>query len=719
MIRREKRKEEARVLEDGQLLTYFQKYFKYLKLFNKYKQKGEYTKTRKFAKKFQNLEETITKSLSKPIIQSDDTRLLHLIQRLRLSFSDLKVFLYIYLQEKDNRDNLCNIESCYDDDFDLDEECTRGIKITEITKLFSLTKEEIEQIFFSPQSRLINRKIIEVHPPNDQIFIDRSDYIAAISKAFKKGFTIEETHNSDFRLIEPYRKGVFHTDIKNLLEEDTLAKINSFIEEIRSTDEILKKDTEATISYPILLIYGERRREKEIISESIAKELELPLLKVENSNETDDDDFFVSAYFPLEENLSKAFDFARIHNAIVVIKIEKEDDLSALNRYISKSSITKQCPVIIIKSGNLKTDTLGYDYIRLLYRDIKLEQPPPEIRVKLWIHTFPLSRFRIDNLVFGELASKYEHFALEEIETTISRLKTDSTISKKEDIRYEDITKVADEVERIRLAKETDEDDMEISDITLSSCTEKISDVVLNDNEYSEVNRIITAIRNRDRLYNEILRGHINYGKGIKTFFYGPPGTGKTLTIRAIAGELNLPLIEVMLSKLFNPFVGITEKMISQYFREATSKKAILFFDECDPLIMSRNMLFRSWEFSVINTFLKEIERFGGVLFLATNYETIRDEALNRRIQFMVKFDIPTREKRKLLLGLLGDSFSKNLDIERIIDIPFNGGDLKNVRLRLAIETLENNIITTDRIVEELTKEVEKRNHDSQSRCGF
>jgi len=714
MIKKKKDREALRPLDDSSLFRIFKDYFKALKKIKKYKGKENQEKIKKYSEKFLKLEEVIKSSLTNPVEMRENTGVMQLIQRWRLSFRDIKIFMFVLLQEINNSQK---IDLLYEEDFD--EENKRGVKIKEIKKLFSLSDEEIEDIFFSERSRLINKKLIELYPVNELTFIDKSDYIVSTSKAFKKSFTVKNREDEDYQLIAPESIRISLSDAGNLLEQDIIERINQFVETVKSVAMRQREDLKKDIHYPILLLHGERKREREVISEAIAKELGLPIIRIKGHKDFDDDDFFVSENYFLEESLRQAFDIARIHNGIIVINSENGEEISLINRIVSSTSITQHCPVIVLITGNLKTDTLGYDYIRLGYMDIKFEQPPLEVREKLWIHTLPLSRFRINDVVFGELAGEYEHFALEEIETTISRLETDSIILKREDIRHEDIIKVAEEVERLRLSKEKDEDDITSSDITLTTCSEDLSNVVLNEDEQREVNRVITAIKNRELIYNEILKNGFNYGRGVKTLFYGPPGTGKTLTVRAIAGELKIPVIEVMLSKLLNPYVGRTERAIAEYFREAKAKKAILFFDECDSIIMSRDMFSHSWEFSFINTFLKEVERFNGVLFLSTNYETIRDRALNRRIHFMIKFDIPGLEQRRRLVQLLGQHFLSNIDIERVIQIPFTGGDLKNVSLRLAIDSVAGSPITTERFIEEIKKEIDKRNTVNTPRAGF
>ena len=86
--------------------------------------------------------------------------------------------------------------------------------------------------------------------------------------------------------------------------------------------------------------------------------------------------------------------------------------------------------------------------------------------------------------------------------------------------------------------------------------------------------------------------------------FYGPPGTGKSELARYIANELDRELICKRSSDLLDPYVGMTERRISQAFEEAENEEAVLVIDEADSLLFSPDRAQRSWEISQTNEFL-------------------------------------------------------------------------------------------------------------------
>jgi SpoVK/Ycf46/Vps4 family AAA+-type ATPase len=88
--------------------------------------------------------------------------------------------------------------------------------------------------------------------------------------------------------------------------------------------------------------------------------------------------------------------------------------------------------------------------------------------------------------------------------------------------------------------------------------------------------------------------------------------------------------------------VGETEKNIRQAFIEAEKDGAILFLDEADSFLGSRENAQRSWEITEVNEILTQMEAFRGMLICATNFRRIVDSAAIRRFAFKLEFDYLT-----------------------------------------------------------------------------
>ncbi|XP_057688358.1 spermatogenesis-associated protein 5-like protein 1 isoform X2 [Corythoichthys intestinalis] len=70
---------------------------------------------------------------------------------------------------------------------------------------------------------------------------------------------------------------------------------------------------------------------------------------------------------------------------------------------------------------------------------------------------------------------------------------------------------------------------------------------------------------------------------------YGPPGCAKTTLVRAAASSSNCTFLSVSGADLYSPYVGDSEKALSQLFRQARAcAPCILFLDEIDTVMGSR-----------------------------------------------------------------------------------------------------------------------------------
>lgn len=141
---------------------------------------------------------------------------------------------------------------------------------------------------------------------------------------------------------------------------------------------------------------------------------------------------------------------------------------------------------------------------------------------------------------------------------------------------------------------------------------------------------------------------------------YGVPGTGKTAFANHLAEKLNIPLIIRKASDLLGMYVGENEKNIAEAFREAESKKGLLFIDEADTFLSERSTAGKGWERTMVNEFLTQMEQFTGVLICATNFREIVDSAATRRFVRKVEFDYLDEKGVKALcktyFGLRGNS---------------------------------------------------------------
>ena len=73
--------------------------------------------------------------------------------------------------------------------------------------------------------------------------------------------------------------------------------------------------------------------------------------------------------------------------------------------------------------------------------------------------------------------------------------------------------------------------------------------------------------------------------------FHGPPGTGKTLFARALAGELNVPFVELGPPDVTSKWINEGPQRVRQLFEEAASiGPCVIFLDEVEHLLGGRDV---------------------------------------------------------------------------------------------------------------------------------
>jgi AAA+ superfamily predicted ATPase len=186
----------------------------------------------------------------------------------------------------------------------------------------------------------------------------------------------------------------------------------------------------------------------------------------------------------------------------------------------------------------------------------------------------------------------------------------------------------------------------------------------------------------------EVLQGwglaRLTYGAGTGALFYGPPGTGKTALAGAVARELERPLYVMETNKILSMWVGGTEQNIARVFALAEKAGAVLFIDEADSFLQDRGRAHHTWETTQVNTLLRHIERFNGLVVLATNHAVVLDKALDRRLPFKLAFALPDESARTALWRMmLGGSvpLDPGVDPAALARLPLSGGQIKNAVL--------------------------------------
>jgi SpoVK/Ycf46/Vps4 family AAA+-type ATPase len=239
----------------------------------------------------------------------------------------------------------------------------------------------------------------------------------------------------------------------------------------------------------------------------------------------------------------------------------------------------------------------------------------------------------------------------------------------------------------------------------------RLSDVVLSESIRSQLHELVSAARNRRTVLERWgIGANLSYGRGVSALFHGVPGTGKTLCAEAIACELNQPLLRVAIPSVLSKWVGEAERTLERLFSEARAGNAVLFLDEADSLLMERGEGRASrHDDSIVNTLLTLIERFDGVILLATNLPDRLDKALVRRLTYRMTFPFPEASQRATIWrNLLPDTVPTDGHIDSASlgeDFPLTGGHIKNAVFKAAFRAASANTSVTQKLLEEAARE--------------
>jgi cell division protease FtsH len=185
----------------------------------------------------------------------------------------------------------------------------------------------------------------------------------------------------------------------------------------------------------------------------------------------------------------------------------------------------------------------------------------------------------------------------------------------------------------------------------------------------------------------------------------GPPGTGKTLMARAVAGEANVPFLNLSASEFVEMFVGVGASRVRDLFEQArASAPAIVFIDELDAVGRRRGAglgTVNDEREQTLNQLLVEMDGFDDrhevIVLAATNRPDVLDPALLRpgRFDREVTIGLPDRQGREGILRI----HTRDLRLSSDVDLGllartttgYSGADLANLCNEAALFAARHN----------------------------
>ncbi len=170
----------------------------------------------------------------------------------------------------------------------------------------------------------------------------------------------------------------------------------------------------------------------------------------------------------------------------------------------------------------------------------------------------------------------------------------------------------------------------------------------------------------KDLLYNDVIRAlnevelYESYGITIPNgmLLYGPPGCGKTFISERFSEEVGFNFLQLKPSDIKSKYINATEEKISAIFDEAAKNApTIIFIDEIDAVVPSREGDLHQMQASPVNEFLAQMSNCsekGIFVIAASNRPEKIDPAILRtgRIDRIIYLPPPDYEARVSMFKL-------------------------------------------------------------------
>ncbi len=374
-----------------------------------------------------------------------------------------------------------------------------------------------------------------------------------------------------------------------------------------------------------------------------------------------------------------------------------------------RTALDESALPVVIMTGTTAVDTL-MDLLAVPLRGFEIPRPALGEREELWERELVSRAISVGPGVVGSLASAFR-FTPGEMRQALDA----SGVGAVPGAAPAATRAIGDDV-LVRACRET-------SRRSLQRLARRIEprrtwdDLVLPEDSRQQLEEICAGARGRRRVHDEWgFERALGPAAGTNVLFAGPSGVGKSMSAEIVAGALGLDLYAVDLSRVVSKYIGETEKNLGAVFDQAESTSCVLFFDECDAIFGKRTEIRDAhdrWANLEVNFLLQRVERYDGIVILATNLRSNLDAALTRRIRYAVEFPFPEAPQREQIWRKV---FPREAPVSPDVDLEFMarqfklaGGSIRNIAVNAAFLAASNGgQVTMKHVIHATRRELQK-----------
>ena len=334
-------------------------------------------------------------------------------------------------------------------------------------------------------------------------------------------------------------------------------------------------------------------------------------------------------------------------------------------------------------------DMVSVDLLDKDIVDMPISAPSPQEQIKHWQHCINKQQLSLDKLQVIRLVTHFNCSAAE-----IGKLCTTASALSESD-ELDDFSRIS---QLYRQQHRRQPRDL-IKVIPPSKAGWQ--DLILPEKEQQLLQKLQAQIEQQYTVYQQWgFTEKISTGLGVSALFAGDSGTGKTFAARIIANQLMLDIYQIDLSSVIDKYIGESEKRLEKIFTIAEKSGAILLFDEADALFGKRSQVENSKDRYAnigVSYLLQRMESYRGLSILTTNFKQNIDDALMRRLRFVIEFPFPRHSERQRMWQCVfpKDVPLANIDYQQLANLPVAGGAIRNIALNAAFLAANDTVAVT------------------------